>query len=207
MDSWELVRLGGPVLLLLLALSVATLTLVLLKAWEFHERELGARAFAGRALDSWARGQADQALAQLGSRNSPLAEVMSAAMALRLRGELPEPHQREQIGQLAADRLEATRGLLRPLEVITGLAPLLGLLGTVLGMIEVFQRLQLAGERVDVALLAGGLWEALLTTAAGLGVALLALAAFHFFDRKHERLRHDMESALTRIFTAPLPRA
>lgn len=206
MSGWELVKLGGPVLALLLVLSVAALTLILLKAWEFHERGLGQRDFVERAFEAWTGGQSDQALALLDAQASPLAQLMSAAIATRLRNDLPEERQREQILQLAAGKLEDTRGLLRPLEVIANLAPLLGLLGTVLGMISVFQRLQAAGDQVNPSILSGGLWEALLSTAAGLAVAIMALAAFHFFDRQVERLQHAMEAALTRIFTQPLPR-
>jgi len=205
MSMLQVLQLGGPVLGALLLLSVAALTLILLKAWEFFERELGMRDFMPRSLDAWARGQNDHALALLDERASPLAQLMSAAIAMRLRGDLPEDRQREQLTQLAAEKLEDARGLLRPMEVIANLAPLLGLLGTVLGMIKVFQRLQEAGEQVSPAILSGGLWEALLSTAAGLAVAILALAAFHFFDRQVEHLHHDMESALTRIFTQTLP--
>jgi biopolymer transport protein ExbB len=60
------------------------------------------------------------------------------------------------------------------LELISTIAPLLGLLGTVLGMIAAFQALQESGSRADPAILAGGIWEALLTTAAGMAVAIPA---------------------------------
>ena len=204
MSLTDLLQKGGPVMLALLLLSVATLTIVLLKTWDFWEQRLSARDFVQRALDAWQRGQTDQALSILGARATPLAALMAAAIAARARNEVPEEKQREQLARLAAEKLESVRALLRPLEVIASLAPLLGLLGTVLGMIKVFQRMQEAGERISPAILSGGLWEALLTTAGGLAVAIIALAAFHTFDRQVERLRHDMEGALTGIFTQPL---
>lgn len=204
MSATELLQLGGPAMYALLLLSVAALTIVIVKTWEFWEQRLGARDFVPRALEAWQRGQTDQALAMLDARPSPLAAVMSAAIATRERNDLREDQQREQLAMLASEKLESARSLLRPLEVIASLAPLLGLLGTVLGMIKVFQRLQEAGDRVNPSILSGGLWEALLTTAGGLTVAVIALAAFHTFDRQVERLRHDMEGALTRIFTQPL---
>lgn len=202
MGGLELLRLGGPALWLLLLLSVATLTLIVLKIWEAWERAWSARDFVQPALDYWMRGEREAAMRLLDMQASPLAAVMSTAILTRGRRELSEDKQREHIQQIAAEKLEAQRGLLRPLEVIAHLAPLLGLLGTVLGMIQVFQRMQTAGDQVNAALLSGGLWEALLSTAAGLAVAIMALAAFHYFDRQCERLRLDMESALTRIFTA-----
>ena len=64
--------------------------------------------------------------------------------------------------------------------------------------------LQQAGESVSPAALSGGIWEALLTTAAGLVVAIPCIAALHFFERRLERLQTEMESALTRLFTPPV---
>lgn len=200
---FEWLSLGGPAMFVLLGLSVAALTLTIVKLWEFFEIRIWQRQFVAGALDAWHRGQPEQALAVLAHTPNPLAEVMSFAIAHR-RGGASDAELRELVTQYAADRLEGTRSLLRPLEVISNLAPLLGLLGTVLGMIEVFRRLQEAGDKVNPSILSGGLWEALLTTAAGLAVAILSLSAFHFFDRQVERLHQAMESALTRIFNRPL---
>ncbi|MDR2785189.1 MAG: MotA/TolQ/ExbB proton channel family protein [Treponema sp.] len=69
------------------------------------------------------------------------------------------------------------------LSSIAAIAPLFGLFGTVLGMIEVFQRLAALGGRADVALLSGGIWVALLTTAFGLLIAIPSLLAHHYFSR------------------------
>lgn len=193
--------LGGPILWILVLLSIAALTLVIVKLWEFSEIRIGHRGFVEEVLGAWSEGQRDQALARLSSERGPLAELMRAAMSrCRERCDTTDARLREALTQLAVDRLESARGLLRPLEVIAMLAPLLGLLGTVLGMIQVFRRLEQAGDRVSASILSGGLWEALLTTAAGLGVAIVALAAFHFLDRQVERLHRAMESALSRIF-------
>lgn len=195
----EWLALGGPVMAVLVLLSVAVATLTIVKMWEFSEARVWRRDFVEPALAAWQAGRADQALSQLGKVSGPLAEVMAHAMSECRAPDFQEASGRERVAQAATDRLESARGLLRPLEVIATLAPLLGLLGTVLGMIQVFRRLQAAGERVDPGILSGGLWEALLTTAAGLAVAIVALSAFHFLDRQVERLQHAMESALTRI--------
>ena len=81
---------------------------------------------------------------------------------------------------------------------------MLGLFGTVLGMIKAFQRLEEAGSQVNPAILSGGIWEALLTTAAGLAVAIPAVAALNWLESKLDRLTHHMEDGLTRVFTAGL---
>ena len=203
-QAMEWLRLGGPAMLVLLALSIASVTLILVKAWEFWELRIGQREFVAPVLSAWHAGQADKAVVLLSVQTTPLARVMSAAIQGRSNSALGEAEVREQVTQLASEQLESARHLLRPLEVMANLAPLLGLLGTVLGMIQVFQRLQTAGDRVNPSILSGGLWEALLTTAAGLAVAIIALAGFHVFDRMVERLHHEMEGALTRIFTRPI---
>ncbi|MFP6717413.1 MAG: MotA/TolQ/ExbB proton channel family protein, partial [Alphaproteobacteria bacterium] len=79
------------------------------------------------------------------------------------------------------------------------LSPLLGLLGTVLGMIKAFARLESAGTKVDPAILAGGIWEALLTTAFGLSVAIPALAAFYILEGQVENVRAQMKDATIRV--------
>jgi biopolymer transport protein ExbB len=78
-----------------------------------------------------------------------------------------------------------------------------------LGMIEAFQEVEAAGGRANPALLAGGIWEALLTTAAGLAVAIPTAATLHWLESVVERVRYVTEDAVTQIFTgmieAPIP--
>jgi biopolymer transport protein ExbB len=102
---------------------------------------------------------------------------------------------------VAKAALMQTRRGLRALELIATIAPLIGLLGTVLGMIEAFQALQAAGNRADPAALAGGIWQALLTTAAGMAVAIPASMALSWYDSICERVQADLEDLATRVFT------
>jgi biopolymer transport protein ExbB len=192
--------LGGPVMWILAVLSVLGLTLILAKLWEFTEQKVWSRDFVAPALQLWRGGQAEQALALLSAHPGPLAAVLAVAVRERQAG-TALPDARERLAALAAVHLDRARSLFRPLEVIATLAPLLGLLGTVLGMIEAFQRLQAAGERVDPALLSGGIWEALLTTAAGLIVAIPAVAALNGLERVVETLHRDLEAALSELLT------
>lgn len=92
---------------------------------------------------------------------------------------------------------EEVRGLsryLQALATIANIAPLLGLLGTVIGMIKAFMTIQEMGGKVNAAVLAGGIWEAMLTTALGLAVALPAMVAHSFLcsrvDRYEARLQN-----------------
>ncbi|THD03364.1 hypothetical protein B1810_11670 [Panacagrimonas perspica] len=199
----EWLRLGGPAMLLLVLLSITALTLVIIKLWEFSERRIGERGFVATAFAAWDRGQADQAIAAMSGTPSPLAAVLSQAMQTLRDAALTDAQARERIERSAIEQLDSARGHLRTLDLIGNLAPLLGLLGTVLGMIDAFQALQAAGDRVEPSILSGGIWKALLTTAVGLGIAISAVAAVGYFDRRIELLQQAMESALTRLLTTP----
>ncbi|CCQ89640.1 putative Biopolymer transport protein ExbB [Nitrospina gracilis 3/211] len=82
---------------------------------------------------------------------------------------------------------------LRALEVIAAIAPLLGLLGTVVGMIQAFGKVAQHKNQIDPSILAGGIWEALMTTAAGLAVAIPVMVMLHYFDRRMETMSFLLE--------------
>lgn len=197
-----LVALGGPVVAVLLLMSVFALAIVLLKAWQFWRLRLWQREFIGQAAELFRAGREREALALLGRYRHPAALVLDAAIRGVTRMGATSTLLREEVQRVAARELTRLRVLLRPLEVIAALSPLLGLFGTVLGMIEAFQALEGAGSRVNPAVLSGGIWEALLTTAVGLGVAIPAMAAFHALDRLVDGVAGDMEDSVTRVFTA-----
>ena len=186
---------GGPVMLVLLALSLVASAVIVAKLLQFGRLRPLHSAPADRAL---ALINDDRAAAEalLASSRTPLSRVLAAALQLSALAAAPW---QEQVLRHARGELERLRGGLRALELIAAVAPLLGLLGTVFGMIEAFQALEQAGSQVDPALLSGGIWAALLTTAAGLTVAIPALAAFHWFDRTLERLRFLLEDRLAQL--------
>jgi biopolymer transport protein ExbB len=101
--------------------------------------------------------------------------------------------------QYANNEIEQMRSGLKSLEVITMVAPLLGLLGTVLGMINAFEQLKHAGMQVDPSILSAGISQALLTTAAGLIVALPALSLWHLYERMLSKAQRQIETILTEI--------
>ena len=201
--AWDLLALGGPVAAILVAMSVFALTIVLVKLWQFHAVRISNFRPAREALGLWRAGREQEALILAGSSPNPAAEAL--ARALRGQGRrLPEESVREEVACFGHDVLESLRSGFRPLEVIASLAPLLGLFGTVLGMIEAFREMEQAGHQVNPAVLSGGIWEALLTTALGLGVAIPVVAALGWLERRVDRLAHEMGSIVTRIFTVDL---
>ena len=171
----RIVEIGGPVVMILLAVSVVTLAVVLYKLWQFSASGVGRHAALSEAVAAWDAGDRTAARAALDRSTSYLAPVIDMAFAAG-----PDAMQRlEAEAEIRFARLE--RGL-RYLDSVAQLAPLLGLFGTVLGMIEAFQALQDAGSQVDPSILAGGIWVALLTTAVGLVVAMPTSVVLNWFE-------------------------
>jgi biopolymer transport protein ExbB len=196
-----LLELGGPVLLALIVLSVVALSIIAYKSLQFIVLLGQGRSFVPLVLTRYRARHYEDALRLLARRRSPVARVMDVAIVGHSRPDLKEFTVREEVERVAALHLERMRSHLRGLEVIGTLSPLLGLLGTVLGMIDAFQQLEHAGSRVDPGALSGGIWEALLTTAAGLVVAIPTLAMLNWFERIVQRTAHEMENAVTQVFT------
>lgn len=200
---------GGPVVLILAGLSVLALTVGLAKLWQFRLAGLGDERAAERALARYRAGDGPGALAQVQQAPNPVAQAMVRALnGRRLR--LPDAQVREEVQRFGNAELEELRSWFRLLEVIASLSPLLGLFGTVLGMIGAFQQLEAAGNQVNPAILSGGIWEALLTTAVGLAVAMPTLALLNWLERRVERTAHAMDRVVTAVFTvelAPAPAA
>jgi len=196
---------GGPALWLIAALSVLTLTIILWKIWRLLRTGAWRSAGTKAALSDWCNGRHDKAIATLARQRSLRATLAHAAMCNARSALLSAPEAREETTRIAKSLLRDTRTGLRALELIATIAPLVGLLGTVLGMIAAFQALQESGNQADPSLLAGGIWEALLTTAAGMAVAIPASMALSWIESIADRVQADMEDAATRVFTAPQP--
>ena len=178
----EIAALGGPVVLLLIAVSVLTLAVILYKMWQFSRSGVGRHKALSEAVAAWDAGDAGRASDALARSTSYLAPVIAMAFDAA-----PDAAQRlEAEAETRFARLE--RGM-RLLDSVAQLAPLLGLFGTVLGMIAAFQALQDAGSQVDPSVLAGGIWVALLTTAAGLVVAMPTALVLSWFEGRMEAER------------------
>ena len=177
--------LGGPVVMILIAMSMVALALILAKLWQFLRLGVGRHAALTAALADWDRGDTLRARSRAAAAPSHLAAVAEAALrsaATPAAGD--DAALRARLTSLAAERLARLGGGVRVLDSVAQVAPLLGLFGTVLGMIEAFQGLQAAGAAVDPSALAGGIWVALLTTAVGLAVAMPAALVLTWFDAR-----------------------
>ena len=105
----------------------------------------------------------------------------------------------QEIETLIHKKYLKSQRFLPSLEIIAQVSPLIGLLGTVIGMIDSFNELELGGSLVDPSILAGGIWTALLTTAMGLIVAIPALISHYFFDKKLTNSTQSSSVFLTKL--------
>lgn len=192
---------GGPALWAIAALSVAALAVALWKVWALS-RPLGRRA-GEQALSTWHEAPGE-AIALLKGREDMAGVLFRSLTALQ--SGAPMEAVREATEVDARAWLQSLASGTRLLELTVVIAPLLGLLGTVLGMIDAFRTLEEAGSRADPSLLAGGIWEALLTTAAGMAVAIPASIALSWVEARRARAAGDLEVLLARLFLAEASR-
>jgi biopolymer transport protein ExbB len=199
-----LVDQGGPVVLLLLALSVIAVTLIAAKVLQFASLGVGRFSAARKALDFWLEGRPQEARAMLTGTRSVAAGILVRLFQSGVRSGTQADLLKEDVERICLQRLHGLRSYLRPLDMIAQTAPLIGLFGTVLGMIEAFRAMQGAGAAVDPSVLAGGIWVALLTTAVGLAVAIPVSAIVGWFDGLIEAEQAEMEALVTAYFTGAI---
>lgn len=197
-DQLGLLDRGGAMIWVIAALSLVALTVILWKLLRLIRLGAWGGAGAEAAVEAFRASRAVPA----GTGGGLRLQVARTAIAAVADPSVSDAAAREETERVARRSLAEARRGLRALEVIVTVAPLLGLLGTVLGMIDAFQALQSSGARADPSALAGGIWEALLTTAAGMGVAIPAALALAWFESVVESIAVDMEDLATRVFLA-----
>lgn len=191
---------GGPVMFVLLAFSIVSVAIVLLKLFQFYRREIGKSDFVYEVLDALQADDIRMAMARLEQQRSPIAKVMAIAISEFRKSNLSAKDIQSKIERVCSRAVQDIETFLRALAAIAHLSPLLGLLGTVLGMITAFQKLEASGMKINPAILAGGIWEALLTTAFGLIIAIPTMAAYYYLEGEADKLRMRMKDALVPLF-------
>ena len=190
---------GGPVMYILLALSVLACTIILVKLVQFYRLRLRQAAFVDDVLVTITQRRFDEAFAQLSRQPGPVARVVESALQCGLDSRMSAAATEAEVSRVGSAEIRNLESWLRGLSTVAHLSPLLGLFGTVLGIIDAFIGLEASGSRVDPALLSGGIWEALLTTAFGLAVAIPAMAAFYYLEGEVDRARGLMKDACVRV--------
>lgn len=196
----EFLDLIGPAGIILLALSVLSLALILAKLFTFGQAGLSRTRTANEYLKRFGENDAD-AIELLEHSPDPLARLLLVGARLA-RTDAPLARIEADMRDAATTYLQKLSRSNRTLEVIGLVAPLLGLLGTIFGMIDAFQALQQSGAQADPASLAGGIWEALWTTALGLIVAIPAIVTFNLSESRIERFRQQTTVIFGRFLAA-----
>jgi biopolymer transport protein ExbB len=187
---------GGPVLWLLLIASGVGIVTFIERALYIHRARINSTEFLNGVRNVLKRDNVVEALSICEATPGPVARLVKVAILNRDAGRERVQEALEEAGLLEVPRLEAKLNLLA---TIAQIAPLLGLLGTTLGFMQIFGQIEQAGLYAQISQLSQGVWQALTCTAAGLGVAIPTYAGYNFLVSRVNEVVLDMERAATEI--------
>lgn len=190
---------GGVVMVILAGLSIYGLAIIFFKAYQFYIARVFESGFVDYTMSFVKRGELTDAQKQLETAQGPIARIMRVAIDCVMNRDMTMKSREAEITRVGASEIRYLESHMRGLEMIATTAPLLGLLGTVIGMVIAFSKLGEAGSRVDPSMLAGGIWEALLTTVGGLAVAIPAVGAYYLLDGIIEKVRSTMQDVTVQV--------
>lgn len=170
---------GGVLMWPILLCSIVSLAIILERLYHFHRIRIDIPEFFSSLRNLLQKKKVEEALELCQNTPAPLARILACGIQNHKKDAQTQEKIVSRVGSWEVRGLEKH---LRGLATIGTITPLIGLLGTVTGMIKAFIKIQELGGRVDASVLAGGIWEALLTTAAGLTVAIPTLVAYHYFE-------------------------
>lgn len=196
----QLGTVGGPVLIALLLVSVAATAATIFKIVQYAMLGVGRHRRASDAMADWAAGNYSAALQRLGNDGAALSRVVRTAMDAMVRDPGSGAGRAQQLAVIEAqDTLSDLGRHLRLIESVVQAAPMLGLLGTVIGMIEAFGKVAEGSGAADPTALAGGIWIALTTTAAGLAIAIPFYFLSVWLEGRVDAERTAMDAAIARV--------
>jgi biopolymer transport protein ExbB len=187
---------GGPMIWVILAASAVAVVVIVERMLHFHRAQINSTEFLNGVRTVLKRDNVVEALAICDATPGPVARLVKVAILNRDRGREGVREALEDAGFLEVPRLETKLNLIA---TIAQISPLLGLLGTVMGFIKVFTKIEAAGLQANVGQLSGGVWEALICTAAGLAVAIPCYAAYNYLVSRVNAIVLDMEQISTEI--------
>ena len=182
---------------LLALLSLFALSIGLFKLAQFARLGVGRRKEAEKILDDWLNGRVEEAIRTAGRRRSVLSRVLQAVFSGIQARPGDTGYAEELSRQTAIVELATLSERMRSLDMVVQSAPMLGLLGTVIGMIDAFSVLAVTDGAVDPTALASGIYVALITTAAGLAIALIAFFIATWLEGRIDRERNMMEAVMS----------
>jgi biopolymer transport protein ExbB len=166
---WFFIVKGGPMMIPIIALSIIALAMILAKFWELWRFRVQLAKLTQRLSAQVRDGNLSIALHVCREHNSPLGRLFEAAILYRSheRAELTR-----RLERLGGDVVAGLESYMSALATIIGVEPMLGFLGTIVGLIKAFMNWETMGEGITINILAGGIYEAMITTAAGLIIAI-----------------------------------
>ena len=189
-------KLGGPMIWVILFVSAVAITVFIERVLHYHRAQINSMEFLNGVRNVLKRDNVVEAISICDATPGPVARLVKVAILNREKGREGVREALEEAGLVEVPPLEEKLNLLA---TIAQIAPLLGLLGTALGFIRVFSRLQAQGTMASVQQLSGGIWEALICTAAGLAVAVPCYAAYNYLVSRVNAIVLDMEKAAKEI--------
>jgi biopolymer transport protein ExbB len=192
----ELLKHGGAMMWLLLIAGGVAVAVFVERLLFYHREQINSFEFLNGVRNVLRRDNVVEAISICEATPGPVARLVKTAILSRDRGREGMREALEEGGLLEVPRLEEKLNLLA---TVAQIAPIMGLLGTVLGFVDVFQTLQTSGLSATSASLAGGIWKALVCTGAGLAVSIPAYAGYNFLVSRVNKIVLDMEKASTEI--------
>jgi len=199
MSLWQIFSAGGPVMWPILLCSIFALAIIIEKFWHMKKVKINTQLFLGTILDKMKRHEVKEAMEICDKTPGPIAHILKAGI---LKYDRPRPQIVESIEDASLYEIPRIEKNLNALATIAHISPLLGLLGTVTGMVRCFQTIQAKATSfhpVSPGDLAGGIWEALLTTVAGLIVAIPTFVAYNYLAGRINHFILEMEKASTEL--------
>jgi biopolymer transport protein ExbB len=195
---WEIVRAGGLMMWPIILCSVVAAAIILERLWTLQDRRVLPPELTRRVWQLIEGNQITEPMIHALEQNSPLGKLLAVGLLNRHRPRTMLMERLEDTGRHVVHELER---YLNTLGTIAGVSPLLGLLGTVTGIIKAFNAIE-AGGAGDPRALSGGIAEALVATAAGLCVAIPSLFAYRYLRGRVERIVVAMEKDSIRLADA-----
>ncbi|MBN3036327.1 MAG: MotA/TolQ/ExbB proton channel family protein [Bacteroidales bacterium] len=194
MSLWELTMKGGWILAILAILSIIAIYIFIERFLVINRNSRDDKGFMNNIRDFIINGQISPAITLCRNNPSPIARMIEKGLS-RLGKPLNDINTAiENVGKLEVSRLEKN---IATLASISGVAPMLGFLGTVIGMIRAFYDMSMAGNNIDIALLSTGIYQAMVTTVAGLIVGIIAYMCYNVLVARIEKLVFILEARAT----------
>ncbi len=194
---WEFMQKGGPIMWPILLCSVIAFAIVIERLLQLRREEIDTKTFMEQISKSLKRNKVMEALELCDRTKGPVANILKAGI---LKHDRPRPEIREAIEDAAIHEVPRLERNLPVLSTVAQVAPLLGLLGTVTGLVKAFQVIEsktTAMNPVNPGDLAGGIWQALLATTFGLCVAIPTYVAYNYLASRVDGFVLDMERSAT----------